>query len=117
PVTDLGRMVRQTLRNVVLEVEQPALPRVTLACWDSFEPAAALHELRQRAHDHRISRHPLLRAMASDGRNREALQVFREKYLVNNRVFHLHVAAQSLSAPLEMRAEMYQNLYDELGRG
>ena len=45
------------------------------------------------------------------------MQLFLDNYYVNNRVFHLHIAAQSLSAPFEMRAEMYQNLFDELGSG
>ena len=32
-------------------------------------------------------------------------------------IFHLYIAAQSLSTPFELRGELYHNLYEELGEG
>lgn len=118
PVTDLSRAVRQALRNAVLEIEQQhAVPRATLKCWDHFTQEAALRELQDAALAHRLNRHPLLVRLSEEGLSRESLRLFLENYFVNNRVFHLHIAAQSLSAPLSMRVDMYKNLFDELGQG
>jgi pyrroloquinoline quinone (PQQ) biosynthesis protein C len=118
PVTDYSRLVRQVLRNRLLEAEERVRKeRYPLACWDKFTPDAAIDELKAAALDHRIHSHPLLDYMAAEGLPPEAVQLFLDNYYVNNRVFHLHIAAQSLSAPFAMRAEMYKNLYDELGSG
>lgn len=118
PVTDYSRLVRQVLRNRLLEIEeQGRKERYLLECWDNFTPDTAIEELKAAAENHRIHSHPLLDYMAAVGLPSAAVQLFLDNYYVNNRVFHLHIAAQSLSAPFEMRAEMYQNLFDELGSG
>lgn len=118
PVTDLSRMVRQGLRNAILEVQVRATqPSGFGDRFDHFTPDHALEVLREEALGHRINTHPLLEELGSHGLSADSIQLFLDNYYVNNRVFHLHIAAQSLSAPFEMRAEMYQNLYDELGTG
>ncbi|MEK8089326.1 iron-containing redox enzyme family protein [Thermithiobacillus plumbiphilus] len=118
PVTDYSRLIRQVLRNRLLEVEERVRKeRYTLACWNKFTPDIAIEELKAAALNHRIHSHPLLDHMSAEGLPPEAVQLFLDNYYVNNRVFHLHIAAQSLSAPFSMRAEMYKNLYDELGSG
>jgi pyrroloquinoline quinone (PQQ) biosynthesis protein C len=117
-VTDYSRLVRQVLRNRILEVEsQVSKQRYKLASWDNFTVEKGMEELKAAALGHRIHSHPLLDEMAARGLPKEGVQLFLDNYYVNNRVFHLHIAAQSLSAPFEMRAELYKNLYDELGSG
>jgi pyrroloquinoline quinone (PQQ) biosynthesis protein C len=118
-VTDLSRLVTQVLRNTILEVQYDSsvTGTPTLACWDRFDSETALVELREAAMAHRINSHPLLDHIEREGLTPDEMRIFLANYYINNRVFHLHVAAQSLSAPLEMRVDMYQNLYDELGRG
>lgn len=117
PVTDLGRFVRQSLRNEILPLQFPEKEIPLPFSEDNFDRRQALEALRDMAHRHRITRHPLLAYMSEHGLSPDSLRIFLENYYINNRVFHLHVAAQSLSVPLEMRAGMYQNLFDELGRG
>ncbi len=118
PVYGWGRAVRQALRNAILEVEtKERRARITLACWDDFAPERAIEELRQAAMDHRIHTHPLLVEMSQRGLSKTSIKLFLDNYYVNNRVFHLHIAAQSLSTPFELRAELYKNLHDELGAG
>jgi len=118
PVMDFGRTVRQALRNVILEVETRARrTQIHLDCWDDFTPDKAVEELKQAATNHRIHQHPLLTTLVERGLSKESVRTFLENYYVNNRVFHLHIAAQSLSTPFELRAELYKNLHDELGAG
>ena len=118
PVVDLSRTVRQGLRNAILRVEhRQDLSSVMLSGGGTADPERLLLELRERALSHRINTHPLLESMAENGLSKAALKLFLENYYVNNRVFHLHIAAQSLSSPLQMRTDMYKNLFDELGQG
>lgn len=119
PVTDLGRTVRQVLRNELVGIDwRVRMERAPhLACAADFTPERALDELAERAKSHRINTHPLLTHMAEHGLPTEIAQLLLSNYYVNNRVFHLHIAAQSLSTPLSMRGEMYENLVDELGNG
>lgn len=118
PVTDYGRAVRQALRNAILRVEERRRRvDLTLECINDFTPERAVAELESIARAHRINAHPLLVRMSQDGLRRDECALFLDNYYVNNRVFHLHIAAQSLSTPFELRAELYQNLHDELGAG
>lgn len=118
PVYSWGRTVRQALRNAILEVEtKERRARIALACWDDFTPARAIEELRRAAMEHRIHTHPLLVEMNQRGLSKTSVKLFLDNYYVNNRIFHLHIAAQSLSTPFELRAELYKNLHDELGAG
>jgi pyrroloquinoline quinone (PQQ) biosynthesis protein C len=115
-VTDPTRLLRQVLRNTLIELEEAATkPPPRLACLDRFTSEAAIQELYDIAKAHRINAHPLLQHMSKSGLRKEALRAFLENYYVNNRVFHLHIAALSLSSPLALRGEMYRNLNDELG--
>ncbi len=118
PVTSYPRAVRQALRNAILRVEEK-VRRSTLAldCLSDFSPEAAIVELEKIARGHRINSHPLLNQMEANGLDQDACRLLLDNYYVNNRVFHLHIAAQSLSTPFELRAELYQNLHDELGAG
>ncbi len=118
PVTSVARTVRQALRNAILRVEESVRQAVlSLDCLNSFTPEKAIEELERIARAHRINNHPLLTHMEETGLTKEECRMFLDNYYVNNRVFHLHIAAQSLSTPFELRAELYQNLYDELGTG
>ena len=120
PATNPGRMVRQTLRNTIL-AEQEAAHRddatLQLQCRNAFTPEKAIAELRQRATEHRINHHPLLAEMETNGLPARAVRLFLENYYINNRVFHLHIASQSMSVPFEVRPELARNFYDELGQG
>lgn len=106
-----------TLRDEILRVGDAGREVPQLLCRDRFSPEDAIQELYDRAMEHRIRRHPLLLALSKDGFSKEETKLFLSNYYVNNRVFHLHVAAQSLSTPLRMRGEFYKNLYNELGAG
>lgn len=118
PVTDYTRAVRQALRNVILRVEERVRhAQLRLECADDFTPSKAVSELESIARRHRINAHPLLTHFEKEGLPEQECILFLDNYYVNNRVFHLHIAAQSLSTPFELRAELYQNLYDELGAG
>lgn len=117
-VTDFSRAVRQSLRNRILNVEDRTRKQtIQLQCWDDFTPERAIKELESAAFSHRIHSHPLLAEMSKNGLSKDSVRLFIENYYVNNRVFHLHIAAQSLSAPMDLRGEMYKNLYDEMGSG
>ena len=120
PVTDHGRAVRQALRNCIIEEQERVDgddPGLRLACYDSFSQDRALDELYHRAIEHRINTHPLLREMQEHHLSPEGVQLFLENYYVNNCIFHLHIASQSMSVPFEIRPELAQNFYDELGEG
>lgn len=116
-VTDPRRTTRQLLRNTIIEEEEAAeAPPPQLACLDHFSSDAAIRELYDVARAHRIAAHPLLIEMSKSGLPPAAVRLFLENYYINNRVFHLHIAALSLASPLELRGEMYRNLNDELGQ-
>ncbi|HFD87105.1 MAG TPA: iron-containing redox enzyme family protein [Gammaproteobacteria bacterium] len=118
PVTSYARTVRQLLRNAILRVEEESRrSKLSLECLEDFTPERAIEELEKIARDHRINNHPLLVHMEDNGLTPEECVRFLDNYYANNRVFHLHIAAQSLSTPFDLRAELYQNLYDELGAG
>lgn len=118
PAYSWARSIRQALRNIILEIETAARrAQITLECWNDFTPERALEELRQAAMSHRIHTHPLLQELEQRGLSKASIKVFLDNYYVNNRVFHLHIAAQSLSTPFELRGELYKNLHDELGAG
>jgi len=117
-VTDFARTSRQILRNAILRVEEEVRrSELSLDCLSDFSSEKAINELEKIARDHQINTHPLLVHMEEVGLSKEECRLLLDNYYVNNRVFHLHIAAQSLSTPFELRAELYQNLYDELGTG
>jgi len=117
-VTSYDRIIRQILRNAILRVEEGVKrSQLSMECLEDFTSEKAIDELEKIARDHRINVHPLLIYMEEVGLSKEECRLFLDNYYVNNRVFHLHIAAQSLSTPFELRAELYQNLYDELGTG
>ena len=120
PSLDYGRTVRQILRNQLLAIQEEGWLRKLSAQLCSFADRPIdlmLQELQQRAEAHRINRHPLLQEMALHGLPKDGVSLFLNNYYVNNRVFHLHMAALALMAPLEARAEIAQNFYDEMGEG
>lgn len=120
PASDLGGYVRRGLRNELVAIEDAARRKAMaddLAAVDGLSVRQGLKLLAEAAHEHRINNHPLLTAMARNGLPLHAVRLFLENYYVNNRVFHLHMAAQSLAAPFETRAEIAQNFYDEMGEG
>jgi hypothetical protein len=55
--------------------------------------------------------------MQSSGLHKKALKAFLENYYVNNRLFHLFIAALSLSSPFNHRVELAGNFFDEMGEG
>lgn len=115
-VTEPTRLLRQILRNILVELEDAAAkPPPRLKCLDRFTSEAAIQELYDFAKGHRINSHPLLQHMSRNGLRNDGVRLFLENYYVNNRVFHLQIAALSLSSPLALRGEMYRNLNDELG--
>ncbi len=117
---DYGRTVRHILRNQLLAIQEESLRKKLSPQLKSFKDRPIdqmLLELRERAHAHRINRHPLLQEMALHGLSSEGARLFLENYYVNNHLFHLHIAALALTAPLEARAEIAQNFYDEMGEG
>ena len=105
------------LRNKIIEIEKKFSSVHKLNSFDNFTPQMAIKELYEKANEHRINNHPLLTYMEKNGLNLNAVKIFLENYYVNNRVFHLFVAQQSLFTPMEMRVELYKNLFDELGTG
>jgi pyrroloquinoline quinone (PQQ) biosynthesis protein C len=116
-ITDPTRVFHHILRNAILaEEEDMVAASVRLQCMDRFTPEVAVQELYDLAKAHPIATHPLLVEMSKNGLPKDAVRLFLENYYINNRVFHLHIAALSLSAPLELRGEMYRNLNDELGQ-
>jgi len=66
---------------------------------------------------HRINSHPLLEEMNTQGLSKKCLKAFLENYYVNNRLFHVFIAALSLCTPMRKRTELANNFYDELGSG
>lgn len=120
PVNDYARTVRQILRNQLLTIQEEAWRRRLSPQLKSLEDRSMdqmLSELQERAHAHRINQHPLLVEMALHGLPYEGIRLFLRNYYVNNSVFHLHMAALALMAPLEARCEIAQNFYDEMGEG
>lgn len=119
-VNDYGHTVRQILRNQLLTIQEEGWRRrlsPQLKSLDDGPIDQMMLELQERAQDHRINHHPLLQEMALHGLSLEGALLFLENYYVNNCVFHLHMAALALMAPLEVRCEIAQNFYDELGEG
>lgn len=113
----LGFTSYMLLRNKIIEIENNFTSHHNLDCFNSFTSIKAISELHDKANSHRINNHPLLVHMENHGLNEVSAKIFLDNYYVNNRVFHLFVAQQSLMAPMEMRVEMYKNLFDELGTG
>lgn len=120
PYGDHGRAVRQILRNRLLAIQEEGWRKNLSGQLRSLVDGPVdgmLAELQRRARAHRINDHPLLQEMALHGLPRHGVSLFLENYYVNNHVFHLHMAALALMAPLEARGEIAQNFYDEMGEG
>jgi pyrroloquinoline quinone (PQQ) biosynthesis protein C len=120
PVNDYARTVRHILRNQLLSIQEESWRRRLSGQLKSLEDGPMermLLELQERARAHRINHHPLLQEMALHGLSHEGIRMFLENYYVNNSVFHLHMAALALMAPLSARCEIAQNFYDEMGEG
>ncbi len=114
---DYRFIVQSILRNKIVEIEQNMLPKHLLECAFHFTPELATQELADKAKSHRINFHPLLNELNDHGLPIDALRTFINNYYVNNRVFHLFIAALALSTPFERRTELANNFYDELGSG
>ena len=109
--------VEHVLRKSVLEIEEKYKPSYELESYNDFTPERAVQELADKAKGHRINYHPFLEEMASSGLSQQGTKVFLENYYVNNRLFHLFIAALVFTTPLERRTELANNFYDELGSG
>lgn len=105
------------LRRKIVDTQLKHRPIFTLECEKNFTPEKAVNELYERAMSHRINSHPFLAELQKNGIPLNQVRLFLNNYYVNNRLFHLFIAAQSLSTPMEMRTELYTNLDDELGQG
>lgn len=116
-IVDHRFVLHTILRNKIIEIEQVNKPHHLLECKSNFTPKRAIEELYDKAKSHRINCHPFLETLNNDGLSVNAISTFLQNYYVNNRAFHLFVATQSLFTPIEMRTEVYKNLYEELGAG
>ncbi|MFI4957497.1 MAG: iron-containing redox enzyme family protein [Gammaproteobacteria bacterium] len=116
-INDYTHLVEYALRKIVLDVENTFLPEYKLESFDNFTPERAIEELADKVYSHRINEHPLLNEMAKNGVSLQTVQTFLENYYINNRLFHLFIAALSLSTPMAERTELANNFYDELGSG
>jgi len=116
-IADYRNHIFETLRNEVANIEAMSRESYILACESNFTPSQAVSELAERANSHRINNHPLLLALHEDGLSLDAVRILIDNYYVNNRAFHLFVAALSLSTPIEYRPELAVNFYDEMGEG
>jgi len=117
---DYATTVKTHLRNVLIKAEQDALNTtdpIVLLCHNCFTKDRAVDELYERARNHRMNSHPLLRKMACEGLPQNVARLFIENWNTDSDIFHLYIAAQSLSTPFELRGELYKNLYEELGEG
>lgn len=120
PASDAGGYVRRGLRNELVTVEDAVRRRAMageLAAVDDLSVPQGLELLAEAARAHRVNRHPLLADMARNGLPLHAARLFLENFYVDVRLLHLHIAAQSLAAPFEMRAELARCFHDEMGRG
>lgn len=116
-VRDHTPLVEYALRQIVLNIQVKHTPIYHLECIKNFTPERAVDELAEKALSHRINQHPLLEKMMSDGLNVKGVRLFLENYYINNRLFHLFIAALSFSTPMVRRAELANNFYDEMGSG
>ncbi len=115
PPTDYRRTVNYVLRNALIAVENKYRKTVSLACYEQFTIDDAVTELREAALSHRINSHPLLEHMNKYGVPIDVANKFLENYYVNNRVFHLHLAVLTTTSPMNHRADIAKNFYDEMG--
>jgi hypothetical protein len=109
-----------TLRNMLLAHQLAALAArkpVRLECYNDFTPDRAVAELKERAGSHRLLTHPYVVELGRNGMPPELATEFLENWYTDSDIFHLFIAALSLSTPLHLRGELYHNLYEELGDG
>lgn len=110
-------IVENALRKIVLDTENKYLSEHALESVNDFSPERAVQELADKAHSHRINNHPLLEQMENHGIPMDTARLFLDNYYVNNRLFHLFIAALSLSTPMSRRTELANNFFDEMGSG
>ncbi|MBA2649251.1 MAG: iron-containing redox enzyme family protein [Legionella sp.] len=110
-------LVEYALRKEIYNIWYAHTPSYKLDCLSDFNTQSAVEELALKASSHRINHHPLLQMMAEQGLNLKSVKKFLENYYVNNRLFHLFIAALSFCTPLERRTELACNFFDEMGAG
>lgn len=118
--TDLSHNVKILLRNFLVNEEIKSLQQqkpVELSCKENFSVDKAIHELYHKASTHPINSHPFLIHMQQRGLSKSMAKLFIDNWNTDSYIFHLYIAAQSLSTPFELRGELYHNLYEELGEG
>ncbi len=105
------------LRNIIEREEKKFLPQEKIPESVTNTTETFLFWIKNQIVQHRINHHPLFSLFDNDDLSDEELRYFLANYRVNMQRFHLHVAAYSLFAPFDMRGELYNNLYDEMGQG
>lgn len=111
---------KMILRNYLVSYEQKELNKqhpVILDCFSDFTADRAIEELKNKAKAHPINKHPYLLAMQQYGLPQDKIRLFMDNWNTDSYIFHLYIAAQSINTPFEIRAELYYNLYQELGEG
>ena len=116
-VKDNTALVDYSLRKIALDAQTENSSKYDLECEYSFTPNRAVQELADKVFSHRINTHPLLEEMEKNGLSERGVRSFLENYYINNRVFHLFIAALSFCTPLKRRTELANNFYDEMGSG
>jgi pyrroloquinoline quinone (PQQ) biosynthesis protein C len=104
------------IRDTIERVEQQYLSQHQVP-EDIKNTEVFLPWLKQQIQNHRVNSHPLFLLFDTDDLNDEEIRYFLANHWVYTENFHLHIAAYSLSVPFEMREELFNNIYDEMGRG